>query len=64
LTRRDHAALAGLPARKLNAGNGEIRNWIFAAGAQRSLRIERIDYVPGYRTQTATGTGLRFAVWR
>jgi len=64
LTQRDHAALADLPVRKLNSGNGEIRNWICAAGALRSLRIERIDYLPGYRTLAGTGTGLCFAVWR
>jgi hypothetical protein len=42
-------------------GNGEIRNRICGAGA---LRVERIDYFPGYRTRAGTGMGLCFAVWR
>jgi Catalytic LigB subunit of aromatic ring-opening dioxygenase len=64
LTERDFAALAGVALNKLNSGNGEIRNWMCAAGALRSLRVERIDYIPGYRTRAGTGTGLCFAVWR
>jgi Catalytic LigB subunit of aromatic ring-opening dioxygenase len=64
LTRGDIGRLAALPLRKLNSGNGEIRNWICAAVALRSLRVDKIDYIPGYRTQAGTGTGLCFAVWR
>ncbi len=64
LNGQDHAALARLPLHKLNSGSGEIRNWICAAGALRSLRVEQIDYLPGYRTRAGTGTGLCFAVWR
>jgi len=64
LTEQDHAALAALPPEKLNSGNAEIRNWICAAGVLRSLRMERIDYIPGYRTRAGTGVGLGFAVWR
>jgi hypothetical protein len=64
LIERDQAALATLPLHKLNSGNAEIRNWICAAGALQSLRIEWIDYIPGYRTRAGTGTGLCFAMWR
>jgi hypothetical protein len=64
LTERDFAALADLPAEKLESGTAEIRNWICAAGALRDLRVERIEYLPGHRTQAGTGTGLCFAVWR
>jgi hypothetical protein len=64
LTEPDFVALAGVALEKLKSGNGEIRNWICAAGALRSLRVERIDYIPGYRTRAGTGTGLCFAVWR
>jgi hypothetical protein len=56
--------LAALPVEKLNSGNGEIRNWICAAGALRPLGIERVDYIPGHRTRAGTGVGLGFAVWR
>ena len=64
LTEQDFAALAGLALHKLNSGNAEIRNWICAAGVLRSLQMDRIDYIPGYRTRAGTGTGLCFAVWR
>jgi hypothetical protein len=63
LRERDHAALVDLPVRKLNSATAEIRNWVCAAGALRSLRIDHIDYIPGYRTRAGTGVGLCFAVW-
>jgi hypothetical protein len=56
LIERDHAALATLPRHKLNSGNAETRNRICAAGARRSLPIERTDRIPGYRTRAGTGT--------
>jgi 3-O-methylgallate 3,4-dioxygenase len=64
LTEKDEAALAAVPLNKLNSGSAEIRNWICAAGALKSLQIEHIDYIPGYRTKAGTGTGLCFAIWR
>jgi hypothetical protein len=64
LTEQDYGALAGLDLNKLNSGTAEIRNWICAAGALRSLRVERINYIPGYRTRAGTGVGLGFAIWR
>jgi hypothetical protein len=64
LTARDYGALAALPEKKLQSGSAEIRNWICAAGALRSLRMDRIDYIPGYRTRAGTGVGLGFGIWR
>lgn len=64
LSERDHGTLAELAERKLLSGSAEIRNWICAAGALRSLRVDRIDYWPGCRTRAGTGTGLCFAIWR
>ena len=64
LMERNDAALCALPLNKLNSGSAEIRNWICAAGALKSLRVDWIDYVPGYRTKAGTGTGLCFAIWR
>ena len=58
LTERDFLALEALRLEKLNSGNGEIRNWICAAGALRDLRVQRIDYLPGYRTPAGTGSTL------
>jgi hypothetical protein len=64
LAEADFDALAALPAHKLNSGNAEIRNWICAAGALRGLRVDGIEYIPGYRTRAGTGVGLGFALWR
>lgn len=64
LRRKDAQALADLPRAKLEAGSSEIRNWICVAGAVEHLRLEQIDYFPGYRTPAGTGTGLCFANWR
>ena len=59
----DAAALAALPVRRLNSGNSEIRNWIAAAGSLEHLPLAWVEYVPAYRSQAGTGTGLCFAAW-
>jgi hypothetical protein len=64
LTERNHGALSELPPQKLNSGNAEIRNWICAVGALGALRLDGIEYLPGYRTRAGTGVGLCFATWR
>ena len=64
LRRKDTARITGIPMEKLNSGSSEIRNWIAAAGAVEALDLEWSDYVPGYRTEAGTGTGIAFAVWR
>ena len=58
------AALLGLPRVRLESGNSEIRNWICAAGALEALKLDWVEYCPGYRTHAGTGTGLCFALWR
>lgn len=63
LKARDEQALVGLPREKLNSGSSEIRNWISLAGAVEHLKLDRVDYYPGYRTPAGTGTGLCFANW-
>jgi 3-O-methylgallate 3,4-dioxygenase len=60
----DATTLAALPAKKLNSGNSEIRNWIAAAGALERLPLAWVEYVPAYRSPAGTGTGLCFAAWR
>jgi 3-O-methylgallate 3,4-dioxygenase len=64
MRRKDAAVLAALPAKKLQSGNSEIRNWIAAAGALDHLPLAWAEYVPAYRSPAGTGTGLCFAVWR
>lgn len=60
----DAEALMSLPPRQLHSGSSEIRNWICLAGAVEGLALERIEYVPAYRTPAGTGTGLCFANWQ
>lgn len=62
----DLDALAAIDADRLRSGTAEIRTWIVLAGAMHELglRMELIDYVPCYRTEAGTGSGMGFAVWR
>lgn len=64
IRRKDSAWLAALDPRQLQAGSSEIRNWIIAVEAVRSLDLEWVSYTPGYRSPALTGTGLCFAAWR
>lgn len=59
----DAAGLRGLPARLLNSGSSEIRNWLVVAGATTGLAPRWRDYIPAYRTAAGTGTGLGFGLW-
>jgi hypothetical protein len=63
LRRKDLEGLASLPVEKLNSGSSEIRNWIALAGAVDSLDLVWSDYIPGYRTEAGTGTGIAFAAF-
>lgn len=64
LRAHDADTLRALPVAKLNAGSSEIRNWVCVAGAVEHLRLDWVDYLPGYRTPAGTGTGICFAEWR
>lgn len=59
----DEQALCTIPARKLNSGSSEIRNWITVAGAAEHLKTQWQEYVPCYRSEAGTGCGMAFAVW-
>ena len=64
LMRKDREQLCSLPAERLRLGTSEIRNWIALGGAVEHLRMERIDYVPAYRSRAGTGCGMAFGQWR
>jgi hypothetical protein len=64
IRRKDSAWLAALDPKQLQAGSSEIRNWIIAVEAVKSLDLEWVSYTPGYRSPALTGTGLCFAAWR
>ena len=64
LAEDDAAALTALPAALLQSGSSEIRNWIALSAAMSGrLRLQWLDYVPGYRSRAMTGVGLCFAHW-
>ena len=56
IARNDVAAIEGIKAAELQSGNAETLNWIAAAGALEHLKMELVDYVPGYRSIAGTGT--------
>ena len=58
----DVSALERLPARLLNSGTSEIRNWIAMSGASEGLTCRWIEYQSAYRTAAGTGCGLAFAL--
>jgi hypothetical protein len=61
----DAAALAALPECMFESGTSEIKNWIVVAGAmaEAGLKMTLIDYVPCYRSEAGTGSGMGFAYW-
>jgi hypothetical protein len=63
LARKDAEALCSMDRAKLNSGSSEIRNWICAAGAAEHLEMRWQEYLPCYRTDAGTGTGIAFAEW-
>jgi len=64
MARKDVTAMTTIDRRKLNSGSSEIRNWIVTAAACEPLDIAWSDYIPCYRTDAGTGTGVAFAEWR
>jgi 3-O-methylgallate 3,4-dioxygenase len=66
LERKDAATLRSLPRHRLHSAASETLNWVALGGAmqQTGLKMERLAYVPVYRTPAATGGGWAFARWR
>ena len=60
----DAGYLRAIPEVQLQSGTSESKNWIAVAGACAALRFAEVDYVPGFRTEAGTGTGMAFGVWR
>jgi hypothetical protein len=63
LDRSDEYAISQIPREKLQSGTSECNNWIAAGGSLTHLKMELIDYVPGYRSLAGTGCGMAFAKW-
>ena len=66
LRNSDVAKLSAIPENMYQAGTSELKNWIAAAGvmAETGLKMELIDYVPCYRSEAGSDSGLAFACWR
>jgi 3-O-methylgallate 3,4-dioxygenase len=60
---RDLDMLTSLPSKWIRGSQGEIYNWIGAAGALEGLNMRIVDYIPSYRSPAGTGAGLGFALW-
>ena len=60
------AALENFPESMFESGTSEIKNWIVVAGAmaEAGLKMSLIDYVPCYRSEAGTGSGMGFAYWK
>ncbi len=61
----DASALCSLPEAMFQSGTSEIKNWIVVAGAmaEAGLKMNIVDYVPCYRSEAGTGSGMGFASW-
>ena len=66
LEAKDDKALQSVPRHRLHSAASEALNWVALGGAmhETSLKMERLAYVPVYRSPAATGGGWAFARWR
>jgi hypothetical protein len=66
MCKADSAALCSLPESMFQSGTSEIKNWIVVAGAMAEigLKMNLVDYVPCYRSEAGTGSGMGFATWK
>jgi hypothetical protein len=66
LERGDAGMLSRIPEALFQAGTSEIKNWIVAAGmmSESGLGMTMLDYVPCYRSEAGTGSGMGFAYWK
>jgi len=61
----DEETLAGIPEEIFKVGTAEIKNWypVIAAMNADDKTYHTIDYVPCYRSEAGTGSGMAFAYW-
>jgi hypothetical protein len=66
IRKADIAKLSAIPETMFQSGTSEWKNWITAAGmmAEAGLKMDLIDYVPCYRSEAGSGSGLGFASWK
>lgn len=66
MKKRDWATLCKEPDVHFRSGTSEIKNWIVLAGiiSETDLEMDLLDYVPCYRSEAGTGSGMAFATWQ
>ena len=55
------ATWAELNSKHPQAGRSEIRKWLAVAELAWELDVDRVQCLPGYRSDALTGSGLCFA---
>jgi len=62
----DMATLVDEPNIMFRSGSSETKNWITVAGimSETTSAMELHGYVPCYRSEAGTGSGMAFATWR
>jgi len=62
---KDTQTLFNEPNSFFRSGTSETKNWICAAGilSHTNLNMNLIDYVPCYRSEAGTGSGMGYATW-
>mgnify|MGYP006413200993 FL=1 len=62
----DTATLINEPNIMFRSGSSETKNWITVAGimSETTSAMELHGYVPCYRSEAGTGSGMAFATWR
>jgi 3-O-methylgallate 3,4-dioxygenase len=66
LRERKIEKVAELDESIFQAGTSEVKNWVPVAGAMADLGLDLtvVDYVPCYRSEAGTGSGMGFVYWR
>lgn len=61
----DEATLAAIPENIFKVGTAETKNWfpVIAAMNAEGLKYHNVDYVPCYRSEAGTGSGMAFGYW-
>ena len=66
MKKRGYKTLIAEPDIHFRSGTSETKNWLVVAGmlAETKLDMDLLDYVPCYRSEAGTGSGMAFATWQ
>jgi aromatic ring-opening dioxygenase catalytic subunit (LigB family) len=65
IKKRNTKMIFAEPNSNFRSGTSETKNWIAVAGilSDTGLNMNLIDYVPCYRSEAGTGSGMGYAIW-